>query len=285
MAMFNNQQPNSGDGKESVNTRGFQLYNSFGEFKSTMSVGYWNDVFLTISIAPLRPKELQTEKEKFDYENDIRAAINTQKLIELLNNYDRIVEAYRKGESANAYVDVSGNNLVGFGTMKGAEGQIFYMAIHRGLNDNRIPSQSGYYQFNHGQSINNYDPKAGTYEIGSDELGEFGLIKKAFEYCIENTMHATAHSIRVVSDWSRQRTENKLDAIASKLGINVEQFSGRKNRLFGSMHPGDKVTIQNVTNAAAAAFAGEDAPKPESGSEPARTTTTELPGADAELPF
>lgn len=301
MALFSTQLPNSQSGKNSVNTRGIQLYNSLGIYKTTISFGFWNELFLTVGIAPVLPNDLQGDHRIYDYDRELRASITATKIMELLNNYDRIVEAYKKGETASCYVDISGNNLAGYGTKPTeAAGQIFYFAIHRNLNDERIPLQSAYYQFNQGVFYTDYDVKTGDYKSVVDEIGEMAMFKRILEQALNQATHGIAHSIRVVQDWWSRRTDSKLDAIVSKLGISPDAilggtggFGGR-SALFDDPRMHDKTLIANVTKEAEATFLGngqttngvtpEPLPVPDIPPKTKEEVVTELP-TDKDLPF
>lgn len=274
MATFNNQQPNQGDNsnRNSINTRGIRLYNINGFYPSAMNLDFWNDVFLSISIYPAKAKELQTEKDRYDYDNRIAAAVTVQKGIELLDNMPRIIEAFKEDKDANCYVDIANTNLFGYGTMKVSDRRIFFVGIHRDLDDNRIPRQSAYFEFTFGQSVNNYDPKTGNYELGKHELGEFAQFKRYLETAVNAATHAVAHSIRAVNDFYWRRMEAKLDGVVKATNAVVEGgFNPRYgSRLFGGQT--DTSTMKSVINAAEKSTSSN-------------SVTTELPSADAEIPF
>lgn len=273
MSVFNNQQPNQGDfqNRNNVNTRGIQLYNINGFYPSTVKFDFWNDSFASIAIFPAKAKELQTEKDRYDYENRIAAAVSHPKVMELLDNIPRIIKAYEDGQDANSYVDIAGNNLFGYGTMKNKDGkQIFYLAVHKDLDDNRIPRQSAYYEFNFTQSISEYDPKTGNYAMVASKLGEFAIFRKYLEEAYAATTHAVAHSVKVAHDYWMRRLDAKVDAVVKATNARVEGFSsGNRARLFGGN--ADTATMKDVVKSA------EDAATK-------NTVTTELPGAD-DIPF
>lgn len=236
MALFN-QQPNGFDGRRSVNTKGYQFYNAEGFGNSTLKVDLWNEAFISVHIHPARPKHEQTDKEKFDYDRQVSSAIPAIKVNELLDAVPRIIKAFEEGKDANAYVDVAGNNLVGIGTMKYNGNQIYYFAMHRNLDEDKLPEVSAYFEFPKSYRIEDYDPKTGKHGMNGISGGEFHLFVKCLEEQVRAVNKATAHSVRVAFDMVLTRLESKLDAIGKATNAKfdpVTKYGAGSTRLFGN---------------------------------------------------
>lgn len=236
MSLFN-QQPNSMDNRRSINTKGFQFYNADGFGNSTLKLDLWNDAFISIKIHPAKAKNEQTEREKFDYERVMSTALSVNKACELLDDVPRIVKAFEEGREASSYVDVSGVNLVGYGTMKYKDRQIYYFAIHRNLDNAKIPELSAYFEFPRSYRIQDYDPKTGEHGRGQIPGGEFMLFVKCLEEEIKAVSKATAHSVRMALDISFNRIESKLDSIGRATNAKfdpVVKYGNNSTRLFGN---------------------------------------------------
>ena len=213
--------------KSSVNTRGLQLYNSDSVDSafppSTVILGYWDEKFMSIKIHPA--KEVQTEKEKFDYDHSLQVSVNYSNAVELLDGIPRIKEAFDKGEAANCYAVVSGTNLFGYGCAKNKKGDmVMYLAIHTDLNNDRIPKNSIYFEFPFGTRVEDYDASTGSYTAASAYLKEF----------VKGSTKAVAHSTRTLLHFLHRRYDAKLDGIveATNAQVNLPD-SGRR----GSYRP------------------------------------------------
>lgn len=236
MALFN-QQPNGLDGRRSINTKGYQFYNAEGFGNSTLKVDLWNDSYVSVRIHPARPKHEQTDKEKFDYDRQVSSAIPANKVNELLDAVPRIIKAFADDKDANAYVDVAGNNLVGIGTLKKSGHRFYYFAIHRNLDDDKIPEVSAYFEFPKSYRIEDYDPASGKHSMNEIAGGEFPLFVKALEEQVKAVNKAVAHSVRMAFDMVITRVESKLDAIGKATNAKfdpVTKYGAGSTRLFGN---------------------------------------------------
>jgi hypothetical protein len=216
--MFN-QQANSKDaGKVNVNTRGLQLYNLGGFDPTTLVLDFWNDSMFSIKLHPAKEKAKQTDREKFDYDQVVSTALSVNKAIELFSNVKAIKDAYIAGEETSRYVSISEVNLLGIGTKKIDDRMVFFFAIHKQLNDNRIPQASMYYEFLIGDVIKDYDPKTGEFDKADSSFGEFELFVRYLENGVNAMTKSVAHSIRVVNNFYHKRIEDKIDSIMAATG-------------------------------------------------------------------
>lgn len=254
--------------KSSVNTRGIQLYNSDSVDSafppSTVILGYWDEKFMSIRIHPA--KEVQTEKEKFDYDHSLQVSVNYSNAVELLDGIPRIKEAFDKGEAANCYAVVSGTNLFGYGCAKNKKGDmVMYLAIHTDLNNDRIPKNSIYFEFPFGNRVEDYDVNTGSYTAANAKYGEFPLFETYLREFVKGSTKAVAHSTRTLLHFLHRRYDAKLDGIveATNAQVNLPD-SGRR----GSYRP-------NL-------FGGGGASTPATTAEAAETSQEAV---DEELPF
>lgn len=230
---FNNQQVNEKNNQNDINSRGLQLYNSEGFDPSMVSLDFWNDTMFSIRIHPALEKSKQTDKKKFDYDHSTTTALSVNKALEILAHADDIRQAFAKGEDRCFYVEISGVNLFGIGTMEANGKRVIYIAIHRNLDNNRIPSASAYYEFVPNRVIKNYDPKTGNFESSDALTGEFELFTRYLSVGIDGMTRGTAHSIRALARFYERRMESKLDTLMKANGCEYQSSNssgGRYNR-------------------------------------------------------
>lgn len=247
MAVFNNHQPNDRD-RRNIITKGFQFFSSTS--KNTLSLNCWNDIFISVKISPMKEDRDETET-KYDYDNAIGSAFSVNKAYELLMDVPRIKKAFEEGTSANSYVDVNGNNLIGFGTMNSNGKQVFYLAIHRNLDDTtRIPEKSAYFEFGENHHIEDYDASTGKFARRTCiQSGEFNLFVQYLEEEIKAANKATAHSVRMALDFTVNRLDHKIDSIGKATGANFGYKNNYpKKNLFADNN--EKETMNSVVREA-----------------------------------
>lgn len=227
--MFNNQ-AGAKENKLNVNTRGIQLYNTEGFDPSTLVLDFWNDSMFSIKLHPAKEKAKQTEREKFDYEQSVNTALSMNKAVELLANTDKVWEAHTKNEEVSFYVNISGVNLLGIGTKNIDDRNVIFFAIHKQLNDNRIPAMSMYYEFLPGEIITNFDPATGNFGKENSGRGEYELFVRYLSNGIDAMSKAVCHSIRVVDNFYRKRIEDKIDSIMAATGAQNNYANNGGNR-------------------------------------------------------
>ena len=226
--------------KPSINTRSLQFYNVQGFSSSTVVLSLWNDVFVSIKISNAKKVEEQTNGSVFDYDNGIVTAVPVNKIYDLLAGLDKIKEAYKDNIDASIYVSISGNNLIGYGTRNIDGRQVYYLAIHKGLNEDKIPEISAYYEFNSGFNIENYDPSSGNSTSNLVDDTEFSIFISWLKDQITAASKAVAHSVKVVLDYNLNRIENKLNVIGSAVGARYSENKNKRKELF------DKPTQENT---------------------------------------
>lgn len=255
---MNNQQAGSKDAKQNVNTRGIQLYNTEGFDPTTLVLDYWNDSMFSIKLHPAKEKSKQTDREKFDYEQVVSTALSMNKAVEILSYCDKIWDAHVAKEEVSCYVNISGVNLLGIGTKNIDDKNVIFFAIHKQLNDNRIPQMSMYYEFLPGEIITNYDPTTGTFGKEASGRGEFELFVRYLSNGIDSMGKSISHSIRVVDNFFRKRLEDKIDSVMAATGAqnNYANNGGGNRRSNGgsSLFNGDS----NSSNASAMSKPGAE---------------------------
>lgn len=215
--MFN-QQANSKEERKTVNTRGLQFYNTEGFCPSTLVCDYWDNGMFSIKVHPAKEKAKQTEREKFDYEQAVQTALNMNKASDLLAFFPDLIKAHEEGKEISRYVDIAGVNLLGVGTRNIDGHTVFYFAIHKQLNNDRIPQASMYYQFNEADVIADYNPETGEFSKATGSLGEFEVFTKYLQNGINSMTKAYTHSNRVVDQFFRKRLEDKIDSLMLATG-------------------------------------------------------------------
>ena len=266
---FTNQQANSND-RVSVNTRGLQFYNTEGFEPSTLVLNYWNDNMFSIKIHPAKEQSKQTEREKFDYEKSTSSALSITKAEELLSHVGEVIEAHQKGEECSFYVCIAGVHLMGIGTKNIGDRNVIFFAIHKELNNERIPAESAYFEFNASECITQYDPATGKFEMGNAAPAEFNLFVKYLGTGINAMTKATAHSIRVVNHFYSKRIEDKIDSLMAANGVEYSGNNGGSRyrngggrSLFGgssNANATDNRADAEVTNASTAGSLDEEIP-------------------------
>ena len=259
--MFNGQ-TNSREQRQTVNTRGLQLYNSEGFDPSTLVLDFWDNAMFSIKLHPAKEKAKQTDREKFDYDQVVNTALSITKAAELLAHVPELVAAHEAGEEISRYVDISGVNLLGIGTKVIDGNCVYFFAIHKQLNDNRIPQASMYYEFLPSECIANYDPKTGEFEkMNKGGKGEFELFIRYLDNGINALTKAYAHSIRVVDQFFRKRLEDKVDSTMVATGAQnnyANNGGGRRNNGGGNSSLFNEPSGRSAPSAAQETISGDN---------------------------
>lgn len=240
--------------RASVNTRGLQLYNINGFIPSTMAMNFWNDSMFQVRIHPAKPKEQQTDREKYDYQAGASTALTVIKACELIAYVPEIKEAYKNGIETSRYVNIASVNLFGIGTKKVGDEMVYYVGIFKGLNENRIPSQVMYYEFSRSNIIADYNPETGDWKSAEcHDSGEFDVFVAYLEAGIHALTNATAHSIRTVNRFSTERLDGRILSILAATG-GTDPFPSRSGNGggYGNRNP-FKVPARSNNDASAVA--------------------------------
>lgn len=222
---------NSRDNAPSTNTRGKNFFNKDGFYPSTLQVGYWNEL-VSLRVHPALDKSKQTDGKVFDYDQNVATAITTEKAA-TLGEYisTTLIENFKNKVAGFQGVQVNGDSLVGVGTKQVGDRFVTYLAIYKSLDEKtRKPAVSIWYEFTNTNTINNYNPETGDFEVGEaipSEVKEFGDILNKARIDLYN---AGAHATRVVDKFYRDGMNSKLDEIGSKLGVAPKSSGGyRRN--------------------------------------------------------
>lgn len=196
------QQNNSKDNdRKDINTRGLVFYNKDGFDPSALSIGYWNDTFMTLRINPALEPSKQTQTRVFDYEKTVSTAVGVQGLMMLSYTIKKyIIPAIVADEDKSVGIQIGGDGLVVVGTGKRQTGEIRpFIAIHKELNPStKKPNMSIYYEFNRGQAIENYNEETGDYKLYETIHSELLLFIDVIDASIKALSKADAHAQRTV---------------------------------------------------------------------------------------
>lgn len=217
-------QNNSKDINENVNTRGINFYNKDGFDPSAMSLGFWNETFLTININPTLEKSKQTQTRIYDYERTVSTALSVN-LLQVLSHGIRthILPAIKSGENKTFGIQVAGDSLVAIGTGVKQTGSVRpFIAIHKGLNPStKIPEMSIHYEFNRAQIINDYDAQTGDYTLEDNIHHELMIFTAIIEHAISALSKADVHAMRTVMKYYNNKLMNSVTAIGNKVGADM----------------------------------------------------------------
>lgn len=252
------QQNNSRDNKNSVNTRGVQFFNKESIYSSTLSVGYWNE-FLSIKINPALPKDQQTDAKVYDYTKSVVTVLSIEKASTLIREIDEnIIPAIVEEREKSISIPTATDSLLSVGTVN-QNGTIRpYIAIHKGIKENRIPQLSIFYEFNNLNIIDDYNETTGEYQVRNTNLSEFLAFTYILKSSVQALSHAYTHSQRVVGKWNNDKLNGMIEEIVSKLGIssaftNKGYYSKGKDNLWttgtqnnDSSNMVEHETLQNI---------------------------------------
>lgn len=226
-------QNNSKDNNDrNVNTRGITLYNKNGFDPSALSIGFWNESFLSLKINPALEKSQQTQTKVFDYEKTVSTALTVQ-LMQLMSHAIKtyIYPAIEAGEDKSVGLQVGGDSLVVVSTGKRMTGEIRpCIGIHKGLDpQTKKPEMSIFYEFNKSQIIEDFNEENGAYNIISNINSELELFVNILDASIAALSKGNVHAMRSVMKFYNDKLMNTTLAIANKVGAPVPQTTSRYN--------------------------------------------------------
>lgn len=221
-------QNNAKDNDRSVNTRGIALYNKNGFDPSSLSIGFWNDSFVSLKINPALEPSKQTQSRVFDYDKTVSTALGIP-AIQLLSHAikTKIFKAIEDGEERSVGIQVGGDSLVTVGTGKRLTGEIRpYIAIHKSLNpQTKRPEMSIYYEFNKGQIIEDFNEETGAYSLDGGINSELMLFVNILDASVAALSKGDAHALRTVMRAYNDKLMNTTLAIGSKMGVQTQTYS------------------------------------------------------------
>lgn len=227
------------DRKDDVNTRGIAFYNKEGFDPSALSIGFWNDAFLSLKINPALEKSKQTQSRVFDYEKTVSTAL-TIPLMKLLSHSIKtwVLPAIEAGEDKSISVQVGGDSLVTVGTGKRLTGDIRpFIAIHKSLNPStKKPELSIFYEFNRQHVIEDFNESTGDYALQSNIHSELLTFIDIIDASIAALSKGGVHATRVVMKFFNDRLMNSINAIGTKVGADMPQYSRQNSGQSGSNH-------------------------------------------------
>lgn len=212
-------------------TRGPQFYNAESIlFPSTLVVGGW-DRMISLKVHPAKDKSMQTTSSVYDYEKAIQTAITPQQALDL---YHIIMEKIIPSLSAETPekiqigIPIAGVNmvLISNGVNKGCNP---YLAIYKNINQDFVPEQKIYYEFNTSDRIYDYDECKSVEmrkEVGVTELEYFALVLYKFASALSG---AEYHSMMEYNKFIKAKEIQKTNAIASALGVELPSGNGQRN--------------------------------------------------------
>lgn len=253
---YNNMQNNAKDRDDSVNTRSINFYNKDGFDPSTLSLGFWNETFLTLRIAPTLDQNKQTQTRIYDYDKQVSTAMSIQTIMILVHSIRKfIIPAIEAGENKSVGVQVGGDSLIVVGTGVKETGAVKpYVAIHAGLNpDTKKSETSIYYEFNKGKSINDYNSETGSYELVSDINHEFMIFVEILEHAIKALSKADVHAMRTVMRAYNNKLMNSVIAIGNAVHADLpasKSYSNRNNVDFSNNSNSEYSSEESYSNLA-----------------------------------
>lgn len=195
-----------------VSTKGLQFYNSVStEDKSTMILGYWNDM-VSIKIHPMLEGNVRQQgKPNYDYNGGLSTVLgfkSVEKILEgikLIENGD--IPCVSEIGSLNTVIKI------GNGTEYG-EDFGWYVAILE-VDENYVSTNGYFYIFNHDSKgdvlLGDYDEQTGNFEkiVINTEF-------KVFKKFLESSMHVFTKSI---AHSSLHRIKYIFDEIATAIAV------------------------------------------------------------------
>lgn len=232
MNNFGTNQNNSKDNKASVNTRSFTFANRDGFEPSAVNFGFWDDK-ITIAINPALEPSKQTTERFYDYEKTVKTSLTFEKSMALLYKLNKeIIPAMENGEDKTIGLAVGNDGMIAVGTGKKITNEIRpFIALFKGINpDTKQAELSIYYEFKRIESIDNYDPETGKYEMGSKTHAEFLVFIEFLKAAIVGMSNATTHATRTVNKYMNDRLYDAVVSIGEKVGANVTPRGGSSYR-------------------------------------------------------
>lgn len=207
-----------------VNTRGYRFMNKDGFCPSTLICGFWNDM-ISLKIHPALPESKQTATSVYDYNQMVATSISLEKAIILINKIETIIEpAIEKGEVKSIAILIGGNNLVQVGS--GLKGEIHpFVGIHKALDpETKKPQDSLFYEFIDSSqiTIEDYDYETGSYTGSKPVQCELKTFTEILKASVAALCGASAHEIRYVDKFYRDKVLNSIMQIGNKMGISYD---------------------------------------------------------------
>lgn len=188
---------------QDVNTRGQQFMNSDGTFKSTLILGFWNNL-ISIRIHPVLEPHQQSESKKFNYESSINTAITIEKATTLYNAILNDIIPSINNESKFKAVPVGVNSLIGVGNIFKDGKNILYLAIYKNIDENtKKPSSYLYYEFKQSYTVDDYNETTGEFTISEGIPSEILLFANLLKASCDALSNGVVHSMRYADRWFR----------------------------------------------------------------------------------
>ena len=226
---FNNNngqyQNNGQNNRKSVNTRGNAYYNSTQAVPCCLSVTYWDNM-VKLGFAPMLPESQQTVSRKYDHENEVFSTMTRIKAQTLYTKYKEvIIPALQEAKEESISVTVGGVNQIQIAVKVDAEGAPHpCVRLIKAIGENLKAADENIfeYEFNTTEIVYGYDPKNGTFTKREFIFTELELFMRDLNSAVEASSNAYVHTDRVVQKYMTDRTDNKLNQIGAKLGIDLE---------------------------------------------------------------
>lgn len=211
--------------KKTVTTTNMTLRNGKAAVPSALNVVYWDDN-IRIEFCPELPKSQQTENRRYDYEQTVLTSITRPKANELYNQYINILKpALKEGRDVKVSVPVAGVHQLQIGTGVGTDGvpSPFIRFIKNISAETLIAEAANIveYTFNRGEYILDYDPTTGKFSERVFTYNEFDMFMEDLKSFTTAGSNAYVHTHRVVERYAKDTTDNKLNKIGEKLGLDL----------------------------------------------------------------
>lgn len=211
--------------KRTVSTTNTNLRNGKADIPSALNVVYWDDG-IKLEFCPELPKDQQTESRRYDYEHTVMTTLSRPKCNELYNLYEeKLKPAIVEGKNIAVSVPIANVHQLQIGTGVGADGvPAPFIRFIKNISPETLTAEEHEivkYVFNRGEYVLDYDPTTGKYTDRVFTYNEFDLFMKDMKSFITAGSNAYVHTHRVVERYSKETTDNKLNKIGEKLGLDL----------------------------------------------------------------
>lgn len=219
MAFHNDQE------KRDVITKGFRTSNGKMEMATAFEWQYQGDMLKLIFTGEL-PKDKQTEKRRYDYDNSWITCVARAKCLDLAKQIkERLFKSLEENKECFVSVPVAEVNQVGIGLKFNKDGvPFFYAKLIRNISPETLTtSDEIIYEFRKGEVIVDYDNSTGKFGEREITNNEFLLFLNDMDAFVMATSKAFNHANRVVDKAYKDMISGDIRAIGKKVGAEVSQ--------------------------------------------------------------
>lgn len=221
MAYYNN----NNEEKRDVNTRGFRTTNGKSDPASAFEWQYQGEMLKLIFTDEL-PKDKQTEKRRYDYDNSWITCVTRVKCLDLVRQMrERLFKAVEEKKDCFVSVTVAEVNQFGVGVRFNKDGvENFYAKLIRNISpETLVTTDEMSYEFKKGEVIVDYDNTTGKFGKREITNSEFLLFLNDMDAFVVATSKAFNHANRSVDKAYKDMISGDIRAIGKKVGAEVSQ--------------------------------------------------------------